>query len=113
MVATGGLTILKFNPQLNLLNIETINVNILLGIVSELNVQVGRRLQRNRSCRKCPGSTGVCHKTQGMAFLWIKNLELGNSVEISRITGKSLQFRFCDRGGGVKVWGECYFSSSY
>ena len=100
MVAIGGSTIIKFNPQLNLLNVETINVNILLGIVSELNVQVGRRLQRYRSCRKCPGSTGVCHKTQGMAFFWIKNLELGNSVEISRITGKSLLFNSGFATGG-------------
>ena len=65
VVATRGATILKFNPQLNLLNLETIIV--LLGIIGELNVEVGRRLQRHRSCRKCPGGTRVCHKTQGMA----------------------------------------------
>lgn len=36
--------VLKFNPQLNLLNLENININILLGIVSEFDVQVGKRL---------------------------------------------------------------------
>lgn len=38
-----------------------------------------------------------------MASLLVENLALGNSVEINRITGKSLHFWFCDRG--VKVWG--------
>ena len=33
-------------------------------------------------------------------FLWIKNLELGNSVEISRITGKSLLFNSGFATGG-------------
>ena len=97
---TGGSTILKFNPQIKLLNLETIhvNVNILLGIVSKFNVQVGRRLQRYRSCRKCPDSTRVCIKTQGMTSLLIQNL--ANSVEINSRTGKSPQFWFCAGGGG-------------
>lgn len=80
-----------------------VNKCFFLGIISEFNVQVGRRLQRYGSCRKCPGSTGVCHKTQGMASLLVKNLALGNSVAINRTTGKSLHFWFGDRG--VKVWG--------
>ena len=33
-------------------------------------------------------------------FLWIKNLELGNSVEISRITGNHFNSGFATGGGG-------------